>query len=190
MDRFRFVMSLRTREIGPASRIGGGVSRGPEQPCTLGIGTPPATTVGMAHPDERNSPEEREAARLDAAIEGATPGHGNSFGIRDRVTETAIGSGGAAGSGGGGAGASGSGSGAGGGGLGIQSTSAGPGEQPDDPSAETGGPRGAGTATSRSSGGRTGPDYSEVRDPEEAIRQSTSRPLADRERARGEENNG
>jgi len=127
-------------------------------------------------PSEKKSTksDEREAARLDAAIEGATPGHGNNFGFMGPETNTV------------GPGVKGEGSGSpmGGGGLGIDTSSAGPGEQPDDPSAETGGPRGAGTSISSSSGGHTGPGNTYVRDPEEAIRQSTSRPIAERERAR------
>src|SRR3954471_23664143 len=124
---------------------------------------------------KNNDANERELARLDAAIEGLTPGHGNSFGFQPDPDDESVG-----------AGVKGEGTGSpmGGGGLGIDTSSAGPSEQPDDPSAETGGPRGAGTATSSSSGGRTGPGNTLVRNPEEAIRRSTSRPIADRERAR------
>jgi hypothetical protein len=121
------------------------------------------------------TPDERQAALIDAAIEGLTPGRGNNFGFQRKVHEESVGPG---------VQGEGTGSPMGGGGLGIDTSSAGPGEQPDDPSAETGGPRGAGTSISSSSGGRTGPGDTLVRDPEEAIRQSTSRPVADRERAR------
>lgn len=115
-------------------------------------------------------------AQLDAAIQGLQPGEGNSFGIRgDRANQPF----------GGGAGRSGSGNPMGGGGLGIDTSGAGPGEQPDNPAAETGGPRGAGTSISSTSGGRTAGGAEPRRDPGELIRESTSRPVDERRRAEG-----
>lgn len=52
-------------------------------------------------------------------------------------------------------------------------TTAGPGQNPDDPSVETGGPRGAGYPVSATSGGYR-QDGSYIRDPREEIRRSTS----------------
>ena len=119
---------------------------------------------------ERDGPTD---AQLDAAIEGL---------ISDRAS-LGIGGGRSHQPFGGGSGRAGSGNPMGGGGLGIDTSSAGPGEQPDDPAAETGGPRGAGTAISATSGGFTAGGDGPRRDPAELIRERTSRPIAERERA-------
>src|SRR4051794_33978780 len=130
----------------------------------------------MKDDSKNNDANERELARLDAAIEGLTPGHGNSFGFQPNPDDESVG-----------AGVKGEGTGSpmGGGGLGMDTSSAGPSEQPDDPSAETGGPRGAGTAISATSGGFTAGDDRPRRDPEELIRERTSRSIVEREQAGG-----
>jgi len=112
-------------------------------------------------------------AQLDAAIEGLRSERASLGTGGDRTNQPF----------GGGSGRAGSGNPMGGGGLGIGTSSAGPGEQPDDPSAETGGPRGAGTAISATSGGLTAGDDRPRRNPEELIRERTGRPIAEREHA-------
>jgi hypothetical protein len=113
-------------------------------------------------------------AQLEAAIEGLNSGVGNPFGLHGERAHHPVGR----------SGSPGSGNPMGGGGLGISTSGAGPGEQPDNPAAETGGPRGAGTSVSATSGGHTAGGVEPVRNPEELIRERTSRPVEARKRAK------
>src|SRR5689334_750369 len=118
------------------------------------------------HNEQRQDSTQRQGpteAQLEAAIEGLRSDRA-SLGIGGDRTNQPFG---------GGSGRAGSGNPMGGGGLGIDTSSAGPGEQPDDPSAETGGPRGAGTAISGTSGGFTAGGDQPRRDPEALIRERT-----------------
>jgi len=131
--------------------------------------------------DERQEPEppdgdqaHGERERIEAGIEGGKAmGEWHARGERARDDQSTLTGGGAQTAGG---------NPMGGGGRGVDSTPAGPGEQDSSPAAETGGPRGAGTSVSRTSGGWFDPESTQPVDPDEWIKKETSmqpkKPLA------------
>jgi hypothetical protein len=120
-----------------------------------------ADTADRAKDIEEES-RDREARRIDAAIEGARDMRAWTGPVREQEDERTVTGGGRYAVGG---------SPSGGRGAGL--TSAEPGEQDSSPAAETGGPRGAGTSISSTSGGldpRTGREI----DRDQWIKEQTS----------------